>query len=156
MVSTTLDILLNLARLEETRDAVANVVDLLPDLLQAMLVYRDNGKDIFPKCCAVLQTLAVCPKVNHLLLFKICTSVPCLDFLAIAVIFLFNIIVWQVLASLRTPTLAKTLVSHESLVIKKNKKKEESKRRSSVNLHSMPAPLTTSGRKVWFYFANCK
>ena len=85
MVSTTLDILLNLARLEETRDAVANVVDLLPDLLQAMLVYRDNGKDIFPKCCAVLQTLAVCPKVNHLLLFKICTSVPCLDFLAIAV-----------------------------------------------------------------------
>jgi len=114
VVSTTLDILLNLARLEETRDAVANVVDLLPDLLQAMLVYRDNGKDIFPKCCAVLQTLAVCPKV---------------------------------LASLRTPTLAKTLVSHESLVIKKNKKKEESKRRSSVNLHSMPAPLTTSGRK---------
>ena len=68
VVSTTLDILLNLARLEETRDAVANVVDLLPDLLQAMLVYRDNGKDIFPKCCAVLQTLAVCPKVNHLLL----------------------------------------------------------------------------------------
>ena len=70
VVSTTLDILLNLARLEETRDAVANVVDLLPDLLQAMLVYRDNGKDIFPKCCAVLQTLAVCPKVNHLLLLR--------------------------------------------------------------------------------------
>merc|ERR1719209_2098886 len=114
VVSTTLDILLNLARLGETRDAVANVADLLPDLLQAMLVYRDNGKDIFPKCCAVLQTLAVCPKV---------------------------------LASLRAPTLAKTLVSHESLVIKKNKKKEESKRRSSVNLHSMPAPLPTSGRK---------
>ena len=65
MVSTTLDILLNLARLEETRDAVANVADLLPDLLQAMLVYRDNGKDIFPKCCAVLQTLAVCPKVDQ-------------------------------------------------------------------------------------------
>ena len=70
--------------------------------------------------------------------------------------YLFNIIVWQVLASLRTPTHAKTLVSHESLVIKKNKKKEESKRRSSVNMHSMPAPLTTSGRKVWLYFAKCK
>jgi len=114
VVSTTLDILLNLARVSETRNAVASVQDLLPDLLQAMLVYRDNGKDIFPKCCAVLQTLAVCP---------------------------------EVLASLRSHAHAKTLVSHESLVIKKNKKKEESKRRSSVNLHSMPAPLPLSGRK---------
>ena len=67
MVSTTLDILLNLARVDETRSAVASVQDLLPDLLQAMLVYRDNGKDIFPKCCAVLQTLAVCPEVRHFL-----------------------------------------------------------------------------------------
>merc|ERR1719234_1738693 len=114
VVSTTLDILLNLARVKETRSAVATVQDLLPDLLQAMLVYRDNGKDIFPKCCAVLQTLADCP---------------------------------EVLASLRSHAHAKTLVSHESLVIKKNKKKEESKRRSSVNLHSMPAPISTSGRK---------
>merc|ERR1712130_877940 len=114
VVSTTLDILLNLARVDETRNAVASVQDLLPDLLQAMLVYRDNGKDIFPKCCAVLQTLAGCP---------------------------------EVLASLRSHAHAKTLVSHESLVIKKNKKKEESKRRSSVNLHSMPAPLPLSGRK---------
>ena len=64
VVSTTLDILLNLARVSETRNAVASVQDLLPDLLQAMLVYRDNGKDIFPKCCAVLQTLAVCPEVR--------------------------------------------------------------------------------------------
>ena len=64
MVSTTLDILLNLARVKETRSAVASVQDLLPDLLQAMLVYRDNGKDIFPKCCAVLQTLADCPEVR--------------------------------------------------------------------------------------------
>merc|ERR1712209_139866 len=94
VVSTTLDILLNLARLEETRDAVANVVDLLPDLLQAMLVYRDNGKDIFPKCCAVLQTLAVCPKV---------------------------------LASLRTPTLAKTLVSHESLVSRRTRRRRRAR-----------------------------
>merc|ERR1712018_911363 len=68
----------------------------------------------FPKCCAVLQTLAVCP---------------------------------EVLSSLRSHAHAKTLVSHESLVIKKKKKKEESKRRSSVNLHSMPAPLSASGRK---------
>ena len=66
MVSTTLDILLNLARVKETRSAVASVQDLLPDLLQAMLVYRDNGKDIFPKCCAVLQTLADCPEVRHI------------------------------------------------------------------------------------------
>ena len=65
MVSTTLDILLNLARVDETRSAVASVQELLPDLLQAMLVYRDNGKDIFPKCCAVLQTLAVCPEVRN-------------------------------------------------------------------------------------------
>ena len=71
MVSTTLDILLNLARVDETRNAVASVQDLLPDLLQAMLVYRDNGKDIFPKCCAVLQTLAVCPEVRHFLLHKL-------------------------------------------------------------------------------------
>merc|ERR1712233_261564 len=78
-----------------------------------MLVYRDNGKDIFPKC-AVLQTLAGCP---------------------------------EVLSSLRSHAHAKTLISHESLVIKKNKKKEESKRRSSVNLHSMPAPLSAAGRK---------
>ena len=75
MVSTTLDILLNLARLEETRDAVANVADLLPDLLQAMLVYRDNGKDIFPKCCAVLQTLAVCPEVRHFLTAQIILTI---------------------------------------------------------------------------------
>ena len=65
MVSTTLDILLNLARVDETRSAVASVQELLPDILQAMLVYRDNGKDIFPKCCAVLQTLAVCPEVRN-------------------------------------------------------------------------------------------
>ena len=70
MVSTTLDILLNLARVDETRSAVASVQDLLPDLLQAMLVYRDNGKDIFPKCCAVLQTLAVCPEVRLFLMHK--------------------------------------------------------------------------------------
>ena len=62
-----------------------------------------------------------------------------------------DICFWQVLASLRSHTHAKTLVSHESLVIKKNKKKEESKRRSSVNLHSMPAPLSLSGRKVCLY-----
>ena len=66
VVSTTLDILLNLARVKETRSAVASVQDLLPDLLQAMLVYRDNGKDIFPKCCAVLQTLADCAEVRDL------------------------------------------------------------------------------------------
>ena len=59
----------------------------------------------------------------------------------------------QVLASLRSHAHAKTLVSHESLVIKKNKKKEESKRRSSVNLHSMPAPISTSGRKVCSFVA---
>ena len=62
--------------------------------------------------------------------------------------------IWQVLSSLRSHAHAKTLVSHESLVIKKNKKKEESKRRSSVNLHSMPAPLSAPGRKVGSLFAN--
>ena len=82
MVSTTLDILLNLARVKETRGAVASVQDLLPDLLQAMLVYRDNGKDIFPKCCAVLQTLADCPEVRH---FCKLICVDCYD----AKIFLF-------------------------------------------------------------------
>lgn len=43
---------------------------------------------------------------------------------------------------------SKKFQSFESLIVKKTKKKEDSKRRSSVNISAMPAPMTTSARKV--------
>jgi abnormal spindle-like microcephaly-associated protein len=64
VVSTTLDILLNLARVPETRPAVAEAPKLLTDILEVMVVFRDNSKDIFPKCCAVLQILSEVPEVR--------------------------------------------------------------------------------------------
>eukprot|EP00090_Calanus_glacialis_P001119 TRINITY_DN10784_c0_g1_i2.p1 TRINITY_DN10784_c0_g1~~TRINITY_DN10784_c0_g1_i2.p1 ORF type:complete len:1021 (-),score=356.46 TRINITY_DN10784_c0_g1_i2:147-2840(-) len=67
VVSTILDILLNVSRVVLTREAVAIVPNLLPDLFQTMLVYRDTGAEIFSKCCALLQVLSVCPLVAGLL-----------------------------------------------------------------------------------------
>merc|ERR1711892_82494 len=50
VVSTILDILLNVAR-----------------VVQTMLVYRDTGAEIFSKCCALLQVMSVSPLVGGLL-----------------------------------------------------------------------------------------
>ena len=47
-----------------TRDQVASVPNLLSDLFQTMLVYRDSSPEIFPKCCAVLQFLSVSEDVS--------------------------------------------------------------------------------------------
>ena len=64
VVSTILDILLNVARVVLTREAVAIVPNLLPDVFQTMLVYRDTGAEIFSKCCALLQVMSVSPLVS--------------------------------------------------------------------------------------------
>ena len=63
-MSTILDILLNVARVVLSREAVAEVPNLLPDMFQTMLVYRDSGPEIFSKCCALFQVLSVCPEVS--------------------------------------------------------------------------------------------
>ena len=52
----------------------------------------------------------------------------------------------QIRASLNENS--KKFQSFESLIVKKAKKKEDSKRRSSVSISAMPAPMTTSARKV--------
>ena len=65
VVSTILDILLNVARVVLTREAVAIVPNLLPDVFQTMLVYRDTGAEIFSKCCALLQVMSVSPLVSN-------------------------------------------------------------------------------------------
>ena len=57
MVSTTLDILINIARVEMTRAHVARIHNLVADVFQTMLVYRDSSSEIFCKCCALLQIL---------------------------------------------------------------------------------------------------
>ena len=59
-MSTILDILLNVARVVLSREAVSEVPNLLPDMFQTMLVYRDSGPEIFSKCCALFQVLSVC------------------------------------------------------------------------------------------------
>lgn len=58
VVSTTLDILINISRVTLTRETLASVPSLLSDLFQTMLVYRDSSPEIFSKCCAVLQNLS--------------------------------------------------------------------------------------------------
>ena len=63
VVSTILDILLNVARVDLTREEVAIIPNLLADLFQTMLVYRDSGPEIFSKSCALLQVLSVSPQV---------------------------------------------------------------------------------------------
>merc|ERR1719452_167744 len=67
VVSTIVDILLNVSRVVLIREAVAVIPNLLADLFQTMLVYRDTGAEIFSKCCALLQVLSVTPQVSALL-----------------------------------------------------------------------------------------
>ena len=64
VVSTTLDILINVARVDQTRDHVANVPNLVSDIFQTMLVYRDSSSEIFCKCCALLQLLSASATVS--------------------------------------------------------------------------------------------
>ena len=64
VVSTIVDILLNVSRVVLTRESVAIVPNLLADLFQTMLVYRDTGAEIFSKCCALLQVLSVTTQVS--------------------------------------------------------------------------------------------
>ena len=63
VVSTTLDILINVSRVESTRDLVAAVPNLVSDIFQTMLVYRDSSAAIFCKCCALLQLLSASDEV---------------------------------------------------------------------------------------------
>ena len=44
---------MNVARVVLSREAVAAVPNLLPDMFQTILVYRDYGPKIFSKCCAL-------------------------------------------------------------------------------------------------------
>ena len=65
VVSTTLDILINIGRVSMTRDHLASVPNLLSDIFQTMLVYRDSSAEIFCKCCALLQLLSASSTVNN-------------------------------------------------------------------------------------------
>jgi len=67
VVSTCLDILINVARVDLIRSGVVHIPNLLGDIFQTMLVYRDLGADIFTKCCALLQVLSRCTEVASLL-----------------------------------------------------------------------------------------
>merc|ERR1719400_1955018 len=58
VVSTTLDILINISRVASTRETLVQVPTILSDIFQTMLVYRDSSSEIFSKCCAVLQFLS--------------------------------------------------------------------------------------------------
>jgi abnormal spindle-like microcephaly-associated protein len=58
VISTTLDILINIGRVERTRDALAAVPRLLPDMLMIMQVFKDINRQIFGKVCALLQLLS--------------------------------------------------------------------------------------------------
>ena len=58
VVSTTLDVLINIGRVESTRESLAEVPRLLADLFQTMLVFKDNSPPIFGKACALIQLLA--------------------------------------------------------------------------------------------------
>ena len=40
-----------------TRAHVARIHNLVADVFQTMLVYRDSSSEIFCKCCALLQIL---------------------------------------------------------------------------------------------------
>ena len=64
VVSTTLDILINISRVPLTRDTLSSIPSLLSDIFQTMLVYRDSSPEIFSKCCAVLQFLSVSEDVS--------------------------------------------------------------------------------------------
>merc|ERR1712058_119620 len=50
-------ILINIGRVVMTRVHVAKIPNLVADVFQTMLVYRDSSSEIFCKCCALLQIL---------------------------------------------------------------------------------------------------
>ena len=64
VVSTTLDILINISRVAATRQTLVQVPTILADIFQTMLVYRDSSPEIFSKCCAVLQFLSASEDVS--------------------------------------------------------------------------------------------
>ena len=64
VVSTTLDILINISRVASTRETLVQVPTILADIFQTMLVYRDSSPEIFSKCCAVLQFLSASEDVS--------------------------------------------------------------------------------------------
>ena len=64
VVSTTLDILINISRVAATRETLVQVPTILADIFQTMLVYRDSSPQIFCKCCAVLQFLSASEDVS--------------------------------------------------------------------------------------------
>ena len=67
-----MDVFLNIARVSSTKDTVAQVPNLIPDLFQIMVVYRDAGGTIFNKICALMQILSKIPQVSVIsLLFRL-------------------------------------------------------------------------------------
>ena len=58
VVSTILDILINIGRVESTRSSLAAVPQLIPDILMIMQVHKDISHHIFGKSCALLQLLS--------------------------------------------------------------------------------------------------
>jgi len=64
VVTISLDVLLNISRVTSTRENVCCIPNLVPDLFQIMVVYRDAGGSIFCKVCALLQILCKIPQIN--------------------------------------------------------------------------------------------
>ena len=124
VVSTILDILLNVARVVLTREAVAIVPNLLPDVFQTMLVYRDTGAEIFSKCCVLLQVMSVSPLV----------STYWVEHGEVVHV------VYQVGGLLAQSENAKKLIGYEMIVTKKRKLKDENQRRRSFNVSALPVP----------------
>merc|ERR1719391_219648 len=58
VVSIAIDVLINIARVNSTKDYLAGVPNLVHDLFQIMMVYRDHGGTIFSKICALLHILS--------------------------------------------------------------------------------------------------
>ena len=58
VVSISLDVLINIARVDSTKDFVSAIPNLVPDMFQIMVVFRDAGGTIFSKICALLQILS--------------------------------------------------------------------------------------------------
>ena len=131
-MSTTLDILINVVRVSAAREHVASVGSLVGDLFQTMLVYRDSSAEIFCKCCALLQLLAVSPTVSYNCR---CRRLCKLDS---------NFLIPQMRSQLTTSQSKKKLTDYLSVVSKKKRMKDENQRRRSLQV---PAPAPTSGRK---------
>ena len=66
VVTIAMDVFINIARVSSTRDTVPQVPNLIPDLFQVMLIYRDAGGAIFNKICALLQILSKIPQVSFI------------------------------------------------------------------------------------------